>query len=541
MKHGSFVWHLFRLIRKFIRVESGMTLPLLAGSMVIATSMVGLAIDVARMQLVQSKLQFSLDAAGLAGGSTVSTADLTTEVNKYLYVNFNNYLGATVTNVVATPNSTTTLITLTATATLPTTFMQVLGISTITVNANSQVTRQIAGLEVTVVIDVSYGDDLTDFKAGLLNFIQTLFSTAAGVSDNLYVAVVPFNQTVNIGTGNTAWMDPNSDANVLAANPEGWGPPGNNSGWGGCVMARTNGEGLIDDPPSAANPSTLFEEDFYPPDTPASLALKQYQPPNSPQTPAYEYNDYTNWTTIYNANQQTDGLMNPAILNDYGVNLWYGTFNIGGVPNTPYYASPLNTENQGPNFMCPPPIQPLTNNETDVLNTINSVDVIQGDWSPDQGLEWGWNTLSPRWQGLWGGVANANGLPLAYSTPGWNKAVVWVEGITYAEFNNVLDNNIYSDYGYLWQNTLGTTDAGTAMNDIMNNAQQVCNSMLANNIYIYVLGYSANNSYGGLMPVMQNCATAQNYTFWFGPGDWNAFDTALNSIADSLVNLRVSK
>jgi len=60
-----------------------------------------------------------------------------------------------------------------------------------TVTANSHVSRQITGLEVAVIIDVSYGDDLTDFKAGLTNFIQTLFNSAAGQSGNLYVSLVP--------------------------------------------------------------------------------------------------------------------------------------------------------------------------------------------------------------------------------------------------------------------------------------------------------------------------------------------------------------
>ena len=204
MKLGKFFQFILERLIAFKRSEKGMTLPLLAVSMVAVTGMVGIAVDTARMQLVQSKLQFSLDAAGLAAGSTASTANLNTEVTKYLDANFNGYLGSTITNVGINPNAATTTINLNATATLPTTFMQVLGVNTITVTANTQISRQITGLEVTLIIDVSYGDDLTDFKAGLTNFVQTLFTSAAGVSGNLYVSIVPFNQAVNIGTANTA-------------------------------------------------------------------------------------------------------------------------------------------------------------------------------------------------------------------------------------------------------------------------------------------------------------------------------------------------
>jgi len=92
MKSSELLGLIFSRLKGFARSESGMTLPLLAFSMIALTSFTGIAIDVARMQMVQSKLQFSLDAAGLAAGSTASTANLTTEVNKYMNVNFNGYL-----------------------------------------------------------------------------------------------------------------------------------------------------------------------------------------------------------------------------------------------------------------------------------------------------------------------------------------------------------------------------------------------------------------------------------------------------------------
>jgi Flp pilus assembly protein TadG len=522
-------------IRAFGRSESGMTLPLLGISMVMLIGFVGISIDVGRMQMVQSKLQFSLDAAGLAAGSTASTADLNTEVSKYLYANFNGYLGATVTNIGISPNAQTTIISLNATATLPTTFMQVLGVNTITVNANSQVSRQITGLEVTLVVDVSYGDGLANFEAGLSNFVQTLFKSAAGVSGNLYMSVIPFNHTVNIGTGNATWLTPSS---VTANNASGWGPQGS---WAGCVMARTGSENIVDDPPAGGN--TLFGQYYYASDTASSLSFKHGISLAAATT---DFNQGpTEWQTL-NAAQQTDNQNSMAFFYDLGVNLWQGS-----VSGTQKYASPLNSNQQGPNFMCPPPLVPLTNNQTSILNAINSVTVVQGDWLPDMGLEWGWNTISPRWAGVWSGVAG--GLPHPYNTKGWNKAVVWVEGYSTLSmpqtpsnglnwnWGNTIDNEIYGGYGYLNQDGLGSTNYYTATNTVFNNAEAICNSLKADNVYIYILGYSPNGSSTGLVPAQQYCATAQNYTFWFGPNDWSAFNTALNSIADALNNLWLSE
>ncbi len=515
-------------IRSFRRSENGMTLPLIAVSMLAITGLTGLAIDTARAQLVQSKLQFSLDAAGLAAGSTASTTDLKAEVNKYLKANFNGYLGATLTGVTAVANSTITTISISATATVPTTFMQVVNIPTITVTGTSQVSRQIAGLEVTVVIDVSYGDDLADFKKGLVDFIQTLFQSAAGQSGNLYVSVVPFNQAVNIGTGNTAWLDPSS---VAANNALGWG----SEGWGGCVMARSGSEATSDDPPLAGN--TLFKQDYYASDTATTLASKTGL--SSSTATSYYNQGPTKWASLNNV-QQVQPISTLTFAQYYGLNIWQGK--VGGVQK---YASPLDPNVQGPNFMCPPAIVPLTNNETAVLNAINSVTIIQGDWLPDQGLEWGWNTISPRWQGYWTQAASAS-LPHSYNTPGWNKAVVWVEGYTTGsgyvfQQGNYIDNHIYGAYGYLSQALTGSSNETTAINTINNRSLDICSSMKANNVYIYLLGYSADGSASGLPSFMSGCATGQNYAFWFGPGDWGAFDTALNSIADSLVNLWLSK
>ena len=61
-------------LRRFLRSESGMTLPMLALAFSVMTGLVGSAVDIARVQLVQSKLSFSLDAAGLAAGATVADA-----------------------------------------------------------------------------------------------------------------------------------------------------------------------------------------------------------------------------------------------------------------------------------------------------------------------------------------------------------------------------------------------------------------------------------------------------------------------------------
>jgi hypothetical protein len=189
--------------------------------------------------------------------------------------------------------------------------------------------------------------------------------------------------------------------------------------------------------------------------------------------------------------------------------------------------------------MCPEPITPLTSNQSTILNAISNLN-IQGDWIPNEGLVWGWRALSPNWQGLWG----TPGSPLPYNTPGNNKVVVWVEGIeidTYG-ITTALDDHIRSAYGYLSDGNMGTTDWNTANNTIiLNKAAAVCAAMQNSGVYVYVVGYSADNSYtGGGFGILNQCATGPSYGFFYGAGDWAGWDSGLDAIADSLVNLRVS-
>jgi len=189
-------------------------------------------------------------------------------------------------------------------------------------------------------------------------------------------------------------------------------------------MARSGAESVVDDPPSSG--PKLWNQLYYPSDTPTTIQQKFTDWSGQAFTLAQattDFNNYAQWTTL-DGNQQTDNQNGSAFENDYGLNIWQGT--VGG---TQRYASPLNSTNQGPNFMCPPPIVPLTNNEQTILDGINSVTVVQGDWLPDQGMEWGWNTISPRWQGLWGGVTNANGLPKNYNTAAGIRRLYGLKGI----------------------------------------------------------------------------------------------------------------
>lgn len=118
---------------------------------------VGLAVDAARGYLLKARLSQALDAAALAGGKALlDPTNFENDINMYFKANLPpGAMDSTVAplTIVTDPDKTT--VTITATATMPTTIMNLMGFDHMDVSAKSQVTRGIVGLDVVLAIDVS--------------------------------------------------------------------------------------------------------------------------------------------------------------------------------------------------------------------------------------------------------------------------------------------------------------------------------------------------------------------------------------------------
>ncbi len=253
---------LFRLVRPLIQEQIGSAIPIIALSLLAIMSAMGAAIDMSRAQLVQSRMSAALDNAGLAAAATISTTNSTSEANKYFNGNFPaSYMGTTIGTLVVTPNADNSVLSLSVSGTVPTLFMKIFGINTITVFANSEVTRASKGLEVVLVMDntgsmtQSAGSGVSKISAARsagISLVNILYGSNETIP-NLWIGLVPFSQTVNIGTGRSSWTSSTS---------YNWGT----TSWGGCVEARSNGTltpqyDITDDTPS----TRLFPK-YYAPD-----------------------------------------------------------------------------------------------------------------------------------------------------------------------------------------------------------------------------------------------------------------------------------
>ena len=523
-----------KLLKQFLRSQEGSVIPLVGLVMVSMIGAIGAAVDTGRAQLVQAKLSSSLDAAGLAAGSTVSTMSIEEETNKYLNANFNGYMGATLYDVSVVANDSDTVFALSASATAPTTFMRLLGQETISVRANSEVTRAISGLELVLVLDNTgsmncpvsgycgststeqANSKLAAAKSAATDLINIMYGDKETVED-LWVGLVPFSQTVNIGTSRTSWT---------TADASNWGP----TSWGGCVDAReTSNRDTTDDPPSVATFPKYYWPDHDDKNNWISTSTNTTGPNstticNKKSTCTCANYGPCTTTTSTSGNTTTSTTIS---CNGSGNNKSC-TRSVTTTTTTTNYT--INST-KGPNRYCPQEVTPMSGDKSAVLTGIDDMEA-RGNTHIVLGAAWGWRMLSPRWQGLWGGDMDENGLPQEYNTPRMNKAVIIM-----TDGDNSIDNSNHGAYWYLSDGKLGTTNASTAETRLDTRLGQVCTSMKNNNIIVYTISFGSVSSTSQTM--LRNCATQSDFYF---PSPNNAtLQASFRAIGDSLSNLRVSK
>ena len=554
--------NLAKKAKRLWRNEDGAVAPLVGVCIIMLVGSVAVAIDLGRAQVAQSKLQASLDAAGLAAGAIVSQnlteALLKPEAEKYLDANFNgDTIDATIVDFDLELSEDASIVTLDAQASLPTTFMKIFGQDVINVAARTEITRETTGLEVAVVVDVtgSMDDEVggappdNDMKkiealriAGK-ELINILFGSNETV-DDLWVGVVPFSQSVNIGTSRTDWMA-DLDARLTQDNCIGWNHSNwnhwaipthdaaeNTTGWvcptnGPNVSTRTYPLTLVDDYMFADDPVSPTQdlkspnynsfvagapkEWYFKPHTWGGCVLERWDggkdiTDDTPSTQAFQTYFVPDTNSSGNNNWRSSS----------------GGYNVN------------NANDVSANKGCPQqPITTLTNTKASLITAMENLVNPRGNTHVNVGAVWGWRLLSPQWNGLWGGDMNANNLPLDYDEELSQKAMILMTDGT-----NTMSDSIYTAYGWLDDGHLGTTSSSTAVTKLNQKTSAICSAMKAKGVLIYTIVFG-NDSSSGSKTMMKNCASQTDFYF-FSPSK-ESLSTAFKTIGDSLSKLRVSR
>jgi Flp pilus assembly protein TadG len=212
-----------RAVRRFGADQSGNIAVLFGIAIIPILAFVGAAVDYSRANAARSSMQAALDATALMlskdlSAGTITASDIPTKATAYfkaLYTSTdaqNVQVNATYTT--ATSSAAATIL-LNASGQITTEFMNIVGFPTMGFNTNTTTTWGNVKMRVALVLDntgsMSQNNKLVALKnavAGSGGLIDQLSNLAKNPGD-VYISIVPFAKTVNVGSSNynQSWID----------------------------------------------------------------------------------------------------------------------------------------------------------------------------------------------------------------------------------------------------------------------------------------------------------------------------------------------
>lgn len=187
-------------LRQFWRDDTGVSVIVFALSLPVMIAAAGITVDLAQAYNIKTRLGNALDKAALAAGTTSGTTDeIEEQIRRFVAANYpDDRLGETL-NIVAVVNEMS--ISVTADARVQTRFMRIFGYNEITVSEESEVIRELSGVEVVLVLDVTgsmAGNNITALRTASTSFLNIMFGRIRN-SDYIRIGIVPFSNSVNVG------------------------------------------------------------------------------------------------------------------------------------------------------------------------------------------------------------------------------------------------------------------------------------------------------------------------------------------------------
>ena len=336
-----------RLLCQFRDDQRGSTVLVFALFIVTLTSIIGMAIDFSRASRLKISMQQALDSGVLAvgAGKQDGGSDGKDKLDAYIAANWKQR------HDVGTISSTYQelagdQIKATAQAVMPTTFMKLVGYSTVDIKAESQGQFGMSKAEVALALDTTgsmEGTKLDDLKAAAKELVDTTYEKT-GADQKIRFSIVPFSQHVNVGMQhrNEAWISVPNDGLVNT-----------------CWMEKP----LISKSGCSMKTGTRY---------------------NDGKPESYQYEDCTSY--VFAAEQQVCGPVQQT---------WAGCVGSRASPKDRQVELTSSAPIPGlPNTSCGSPLKRLSNSKTELKDAIDAF-TATGETYLAPGLIWGWRTMSP--------------------------------------------------------------------------------------------------------------------------------------------------
>lgn len=237
----AYITHYVRQTVGALSVAFALVIPIVVGA-------AGFAVDLSMAHMVKQRLSNAIDAAALAAAATAgggTESAITAKVQQFFYMNYPlDKVGSTYDLIV---NVSGDDITVSAKSKYKTSFAKLLGVDELVVSAKTTVTREILGLEVAMVLDVtgsmSTNNNIGALRIAATNFLNVLCTNNA-CSSLVKIGIVPFANTVNVGPYGLGKNPSGSTYDTAFVNNPLNKSFNQSSGtqWWGCILERSTPE-----------------------------------------------------------------------------------------------------------------------------------------------------------------------------------------------------------------------------------------------------------------------------------------------------------
>jgi Flp pilus assembly protein TadG len=502
-----------RLARAFASDRRGNVALIFALCLIPILVVIGAAVDLGNAQRMRAQLQDATDSAVLAvarDGLRLSDAQLKPQADSYLKASYRYLKQAPYTITKLTFDRTSVTAVLDTKASAPTSFMQIVGITSLPITAHA-VSKGL-GFEVAMVLDTSGsmsdpagsgGSKISALRTAASSFLDSMFGNQA-TSQRVSVGIVPFAATVRVlpaGSSPPNWLDtsgatPYASEDFDSNSAHAWQLFGKlkNTKWGGCVMTRQSPYDVDDTVPSGA---TQFAP-WFAPDEPDSGYHNSY---------LTDTGGSCGWSWFLSdaTRQARTCKYNGATPNTYG--------------------------GKGPNYLCDSnAITPLTNTKATLSD---AVDALQADGNTNilEGVMWGWRVLSPTAPFTEGKAYNSanNRKIIILMTDGQNN---------YGGLSNMNYSEFFT-YGYAVHGHIGqkTSNNSTLTSLLDAKTLTACTNAKAKGIVIYTIGFGSGAK--ASQALLSSCASEPD--FFFQPQNSSDLKPVFLAIAESINRLRIAE